>query len=148
MTHQASLGAIRPAPGERGYRAVLAGRRRREALVGEGRKPDRLALRHLPQTRKTRLGTISPRVRSDAPSQPPLASRPPGPASLQHHTSRRPERRRRAGTKAGPPGPLSEESRFGRGTRFIGGLIGRPAQRGKLVSTGGTEKLNVNWRVA
>jgi hypothetical protein len=71
------------------------------------------------------------RARSDAPSQPPLASRPPGPASLQHHTSRHPERWRRAGTKAGPPGPLSEESRFGRGTRFTGWLIGRPAPRGE-----------------
>ena len=34
-----------------------------------------------------------------------------------------------AGLKAGPPSPLSEESRFGRGTHFIGKLVGRPAPR-------------------
>lgn len=78
---------------------VLAGCRRRKALVGEGHKPVRLALRHRPRTSTTRLSTISPQLRSDAFSHPPSASRPPGLALLQDHTSRRPARWRRGATK-------------------------------------------------
>lgn len=41
------------------------------------------------------MSTISPRVRSDGPSQPPLPPRPAGLASLQHNTSRRSAHQRR-----------------------------------------------------
>jgi integrase len=50
---------------------VMDQRRRRKALVSEGRNPVRRALRvrDLSQTPKTRVSTISPRVRFNAPSQ-------------------------------------------------------------------------------
>lgn len=100
---------------------VLAGCRRRKALVGEGHKPVRLALRHRPRTSTTRLSTISPQLRSDAFSHPPSASRPPGLALLQDHTSRRPARWRAAPPKtaaARPAGRSAHQRRLRSGIAF------------------------------